>query len=275
LSLGTFGECSTLTWEEKQKFMATLVETARGRVPLFVGSTTLNTRDTIRQTRWASDLGADGTMLGLPMWCAMSIPAAVRFYQDVAEACPEMAIAIYANPEAFRFDFPPSFWAQVAGIRQVITCKYIGVSNLLLNYAVTRKQIRFLPIDFDYYGAARMDPEFSTAFWTSGAVCGPNVVIALRDEVAAAKQSGDWSKAKAISEQMAPTAAPLFPGGSFKEFSMYNIPLEKERMNAAGWMKAGPSRPPYDVVPEAYLEGARKSGVMWADLHRKIGPRPR
>ena len=93
LSMGTLGECATLTWEEKQKFMSTLVETARGRVPVFVGTTTLNTRDTIRETRWAADLGADGTMLGLPMWCAMSVPGAVQFYRDVTEAVPNMAMS--------------------------------------------------------------------------------------------------------------------------------------------------------------------------------------
>jgi len=271
LSMGTLGECATMTWPEKQKFMSTLVETARGRVPVFVGTTTLNTRDTIRETRWATDLGADGTMLGLPMWCAMSVPGAVQFYRDVAEARPRTAIVIYANPEAFRFDFPPGFWAQVATIPQVITCKYVGVANLLVNIALSHRKIRFLPIDFDYYGAARMDPEFCDAFWTSGAVCGPNVPIQLRDEVGAAKKSGKWSKAKWISDEMAKTAASLFPNGSFKEFSMYNIAIEKERMNAAGWMKAGPCRPPYHVVPEPYLEGARKSGKMWAALNRKLG----
>lgn len=270
LSMGTLGECATLTWGEKQAFMSTLVETARGRIPIFVGTTTLNTRDTIRETRFAKDLGADGTMLGFPMWCAMSVPGAVQFYRDVAAACPEMAIAIYANTEAFRFDFGPGFWAQVAEIPQVITCKYVGVSNLLLNYEVSRRRIRFLPIDFDYYGAARMDPEFTTAFWTSGAVCGPNVVVGLRDEVAAAKKSGDWSKAKALSDEMARTALPLFPPGGFKEFSMYNIPLEKARMDAAGWMKAGPCRPPYHVAPESYVENAKASGRMWAELDRKL-----
>jgi trans-o-hydroxybenzylidenepyruvate hydratase-aldolase len=117
-----------------------------------------------------------------------------------------------------------------------------------------------------------MDPEFCTAFWTSGAVCGPNVPISLREEVKKAKQSGDWSKAKWISDEMAKTAASLFPNGSFKEFSIYNIPIEKERMNAAGWMKAGPYRPPYYVVPEPILEGARNSGRMWAELNRKLGP---
>lgn len=53
----------------------------------------LNTRDTIRETRFARDLGADGTMLGFPVWCAMSVPGAVQFYRDVAEARPDMAIA--------------------------------------------------------------------------------------------------------------------------------------------------------------------------------------
>jgi trans-o-hydroxybenzylidenepyruvate hydratase-aldolase len=38
-------------------------------------------------------------------------------------------------------------------------------------------------------------------------------------------------------------------------------------MNAAGWMNAGPVRPPYHLVPEAYLEGARSSGRLWAALH--------
>lgn len=272
LSLGTLGECATLSPAEKKAFVATLVETARGRIPVFAGTTALGTRQAIEDTRAAADLGADGTMLGLPMWCALSVPGAVRYYRDVAEACPSMAIAIYANPEAFRFDFPPGFWAQVAEISQVITCKYVGLSNLPLLVELTRRRIRFLPIDFDYYAAARIDPDFLTAFWTSGAVCGPSVAIALRDRVLRARETGDWAAAKALSDEMAKTFAPLFPNGSFKEFSMYNIPLEKERMNAAGWMKAGPSRPPYDVVPAAYLEGARASGRLWAELARRCDP---
>ena len=45
LSMGSLGECATLTWEEKKAFMATLVETARGRIPVFVGTTTRQTID--------------------------------------------------------------------------------------------------------------------------------------------------------------------------------------------------------------------------------------
>jgi trans-o-hydroxybenzylidenepyruvate hydratase-aldolase len=270
LSLGTFGECSTLTWEEKQQFMSVVVETARGRLPVFGGTTKLNTRDTIRHTRWAKDLGMDGTMLGIPMWCAPSVDTAVTFYRDVAEACPDMAICIYANPEAFKFNFPPPFWAQVSKIPQVIMTKYIGVAGLLLNLEVSGRRLRFLSTESDYYGAARMAPEDCTAFWTGGALCGPRLSLALRDTVKRAKETGDWSAAKRLSDEIAKAAQTLFPNGSFHDFSMYNIGLVKEYQNAAGWMKAGPCRPPYHVIPEPYLEGARETGRRIAALNRKL-----
>jgi len=265
LSMGTYGEAATLTLEEKKRFMACLVETVAGRVPCFVGTTTLNTRDTIELTRYAADLGADGTMLGLPMWCTPTLPAAVRFYKDVAEACPDMAQCIYANPEAFRFDFPPPFWAQVADIPQVVSAKYTAVGQLIQNLDFTRGKVRAMPIELDYYAASRVDDEIS-AFWSSGAVCGPEPTIALRDEIARAKISGDWTKAKALTDKMWWAVTPMFPAGGFREFSMYNIAIDKARMQAAGWMQVGPARPPYDMMPDNIREGAELAGRRWAEM---------
>lgn len=270
LSLGSLGECATLTWDEKVAFMGTIVETARGRVPVFGGTSSLSTRESVRQTRAARALGVDGVMLGPPMWCAPDVPTAVQFYKDIAEACPDTAICVYANPEAFKFEFPRPFWAQVAEIPQVVSAKYLGIGALVPDLALSRKKIRFLPIDVDYYAAARIDPDFCTAFWTSGAVCGPQPAIRLRDQVAAARSSGDWSGAKRLTDGIGRTYQTLFPNGSFKDFSTYNIGLEKARMDAAGWMKAGACRPPYTLVPEPYLEGARESGRRWAALHREL-----
>lgn len=269
LSMGTLGECATMTWEEKKLFMSTLVETAAGRIPVFVGTLGMNTRDTVEMTKYAHDLGADGTMLGIPMWCAPSVPVAVQFYKDVAEAVPDMNIAVYANPEAFKFEFPRPFWAQVAQIRQVVTAKYLGIGQLAADLHLTQGNIKLLPIDFDYYSAARQD-DFIDAFWSSGAVIGPSVSTTLRDLVEEARKTGDWTKAKALNGRLGATAAPLFPNGSFKEFSTYNIGLEKVRMEAGGLIAPGPIRPPYHIVPEPYLEGARKSGSMWADIHREL-----
>ena len=269
LSLGTLGECATLDWEEKRAFMATLCETVRGRVPVFGGTSSLSTRETIRQTRAALDLGLDGTMIGPPMWSQIDVAGAVQFYRDVAEAAPEMAICVYNNPWVFKFGFPPPFWAQVAQIPQVVCSKYAGVGQLAIILSLVQGRIRLMPLDADYYAAARIDPEACTAFWASGAACGPAPVIELRERVMKAKASGDWSAAKQLSGELMATYMHLIPRGDFNEFSLYNIQLEKKRMDAAGWMKAGPNRPPYTFTPPPYLEGAAKAGQMWADLQKK------
>jgi len=208
------------------------------------------------------------------MWCQADVPTAVQFFRDIAEACPEVAICVYANPEAFKFDFPRPFWAQMAQIPQVVCSKYLGIANIVADLRVTKGGIRFLPTDSNYYATARIDPENCTAFWTGGAVCGPAPVIRLRDEIRKAKASGDWHAAKEIADAIGAALAPLFPKGSFAEFSKYNVGLEKARMNEAGWMVAGPCRPPYHLVPEPYLEGARQSGRLWAKLHGQLAAEP-
>lgn len=269
LSLGTLGECATLDWEEKRAFMATLVEAARGRVPVFGGTSSLSTRQTVRETQLAFDLGIDGTMIGPPMWNKPDVGTAVQFFKDVAEAVPEMALCVYANPFVFKFDFPPPFWAQLAAIPQVVSAKTASAGTYLRDQKASRGKIRLMPIDAEYYAAARLDPETATAFWSSSASCGPAPAIALRELIAEAKTSGDWSQALALSDKIGQAILPTIVYGDFNEFQMHNISLEKLRMDAAGWLKAGPNRPPHHVVPDKIKELGRLGGEAWAALQRE------
>lgn len=274
LSLGTLGECATLTREEKRKFIATAVEATGGRVPFFAGTTALNTRESIEQTREAYDLGARGTLLGLPMWCANDLTSTIKFYRDVVEACPEMAICVYANAAAFKFPFGADFWAHACEIPQIVSAKYPTASTLLNDLAACKNRIRLMPIDADYTKAARLAPEHATAFWSSGTVCGPTLSTRLRDLVSQAKINGDWQRAEDLSSAIGKAMWPLIPNGDLSEFNKYNIGLEKERMNAAGWMKAGPCRPPYTYVPGKYLDSARNAGRLWAKLEQDLLQNP-
>ena len=52
-------------------------------------------------------------------------------------------------------------------------------------------------------------------------------------------------------------------------FATYNIQLEKIRIEAAGYCKAGPIRPPYNVMPEPYAERARENARRWRQLCQK------
>ena len=52
-------------------------------------------------------------------------------------------------------------------------------------------------------------------------------------------------------------------------FATYNIQLEKIRIEAAGYCKAGPIRPPYNVMPKPYAEHARENARRWRQLCEK------
>ena len=91
-------------------------------------------------------------------------------------------------------------------------------------------------------------------------------MTARRYEVATARRTGDWMRAGKLSDAAGASSSLFMPPGGFTEFARHNIGLEKERANAAGWMRAGPCRPPYHLTPDNLLEGARHSGKRWAEL---------
>jgi 4-(2-carboxyphenyl)-2-oxobut-3-enoate aldolase len=263
---GTLGEGATLTWDEHQAFARAVLEAAGERAQVFVGATTLNTRDTIAKGRAFQAMGARGLFLGRPMWCENDDDTLVGYYAAVAAALPEMAIAVYDNPEAFKGKISARAYARLAEIPQVVASKYLGIGPAYVaDAAAVRGRIRLLPREGDWYYAWRWTPAQATACWSPAACLGPEPVVALERAIAA----GDADRALAITEAMRAASRTFQPRGDFHLFSRYNIPLEKIRTDAAGYMRAGPSRPPYHVVPEEYAEGARQAGRAWAALRQE------
>jgi trans-o-hydroxybenzylidenepyruvate hydratase-aldolase len=93
--------------------------------------------------------------------------------------------------------------------------------------------------------------------------------VALRDLVAEAKRTGDWSKARALHDKIGAAILPTIAYGDWEQFQIHNIALEKGRMDAAGWLKAGPNRPPHQLVPDRIREFGRQGGAAWAALQRE------
>lgn len=266
VSMGTTAECATLTNAEWEQAAACVIETVNRRVPLFVGTTALGTHEIVRRNRFVKDLGADGTILGLPMWQPCTMDMAVGFYADMSAAFPDLAIMVYANPGAFRFPFPPPFWAQVARRAPTVVCAKHGPDAMIQALiAMTQGRIRFMPHCAGAYAMARIDPENNICFWATEAAMGPEPVLALRD----ALQAGDWERARAIDADIMYTMQTFFPPGGMQEFASYNIQLEKIRFDEAGYCTAGPIRPPYQVVPDYIDQGARECGRRWKALRQK------
>jgi 4-(2-carboxyphenyl)-2-oxobut-3-enoate aldolase len=133
---GTFGEGASLTWDEVQAFVDTIVQVVRKRVPVFAGATTLNTRDTIARGRALRDLGADGLFVGRPMWIALDDRGIVQFYRDLAEALPDMALVIYDNPGAFKGKISAAVYRELSRIPQIVASKHIGLLGGMLSWPI-------------------------------------------------------------------------------------------------------------------------------------------
>ena len=151
-----------------------------------------------------------------------------------------------------------------------------AMAGRIIQFAMTPKfsgdmlsvngKIRILPIEFDWLAARTLFPETAVACWSSSAVCDPKPVTALRD----ALDKGDIDLARTLHRRILHTYETFLAIKDFPEFSKYNIALEKIRFDEAGYVRAGPVRPPYHIVPEEYAEGARENGRRWKALAKEL-----
>jgi 4-hydroxy-tetrahydrodipicolinate synthase len=112
LIMGSTGETSMLSPEEKK---AIIVETAKmktPRMPIFYGCTGNNTEATIANVRFAKANGADGAILAAPAYICAPEADIERFFLDVADAT-DLPLGIYNNPPRVKSDL---HWDHLARI---------------------------------------------------------------------------------------------------------------------------------------------------------------
>src|SRR4051812_9627053 len=65
---GSFGECHTLLPDEFETLTRATLEVVNKRIPVFIGCTSLHTRETMRKMAIARDAGAEGVLVGVPFY---------------------------------------------------------------------------------------------------------------------------------------------------------------------------------------------------------------
>lgn len=95
--LGSTGESATLTFEERAEVIRTVIETARGRVPVIVGAGTNDTRTTIENVKQAQQLGATAAMAVTPYYNRPT-PAGYAAHLDAVHAACDIPLVLYNVP---------------------------------------------------------------------------------------------------------------------------------------------------------------------------------
>ena len=103
LIMGSTGETSMLSPEEKNQIVVETAKMKTSRMPIFFGATGNNTQSTIANVRFARDNGADGAILAAPAYICAPENDIERFFLDVADAT-DLPLGIYNNPPRVKSD---------------------------------------------------------------------------------------------------------------------------------------------------------------------------
>ena len=94
LPLGTTGETPTLSEEEKEKIVRTVVEEAGGKVPVMVGVGTNSTEKTIKNAEQAQTWGADALLVVTPYYNKPTQEGIIAHFHTVCEAV-DLPVVVY------------------------------------------------------------------------------------------------------------------------------------------------------------------------------------
>ena len=125
IPLGSTGEFLSVADDERTQLIETLVDQARGRVPVVVGTAAEWTDVAVRYSREAERLGADGVMVVPPFYSSPTEDELFEHYRRIAEAI-SIPIMVYNNPNTSNVDLRPEF---VARLGELDAVRYIKESS--------------------------------------------------------------------------------------------------------------------------------------------------
>jgi 4-(2-carboxyphenyl)-2-oxobut-3-enoate aldolase len=257
---GSFGECHALLADEFATLTRESVEVVRGRVPLFVGVTSVNARETVEKMRVVAATKADGVLLGVPYYFPSTVENAVRFFRDIAELFPKLAILIYHNPALHHVTLPVEAFEALVKIPQVVGMKDSHretVTFMKLN-EIIRGKISVMCNALQYVPYVQLG---AAGFWSIDAWMGPWPFLALRDAV----KRGDHKAAQAITLDIAPPGTP-------KSNLSWRETAAKVAIAMAGYVEPGPLRAPFLEIPPEVIDAQRKKVERWQRLCAKYAP---
>jgi hydratase-aldolase len=259
---GSFGEFHTLLIDEFRTLAHEAASIVDKRVPLFIGATSINTREVMEKCRIVSETRADGVLIGVPFYFPSSVENAVRFFKDVGEAFPKLNIMIYHNPALHNVKLPVEAFKEITKNPAVVAMKdshrsadeFKGLMNIVsgrMNVMVNQNQYA----EYAAYGA--------TGFWSIDAWMGPWPQFALRDAI----RAGDVARAHAITADLRAQREGGPPNLSWRETA------SKIAVRMAGYVDPGPLRPPFVEIPDDIIAKQTARVAYWKTICDKYRPK--
>lgn len=256
VACGTTGETPTLTADEQEKVVKTVVEVTRGRVPVIAGTGTNSTRSTLENTRRAATWGADAALVVCPYYNKPTQEGMFRHFDTVAKEG-GLPIVAYNVPGRTVSDLVPETIARLVEAEAIIAIK-----DATANMIRTTETLAALPTDKAF--ALLSGDDFTILPFVA---CGGRGVISVVSNIC----PGDTSRLVALAaaanyEQARPLHGRIVALSKALFCSSNPIPV-KAGLALGGWCQAH-TRLPLEGADETVTATVREAMIRYSGSER-------
>lgn len=122
LPLGSTGESSTLSNEEQARIIAIALKEGSGKIPVWAGTGTYCTRQTIDKTKRARDLGVDVALIVTPYYNRPTQEGIFRHFEAITSSV-DIPIVIYNIPGRCGTNIETATLARIAELPNIVGVK--------------------------------------------------------------------------------------------------------------------------------------------------------
>ncbi|MDJ0826252.1 MAG: 4-hydroxy-tetrahydrodipicolinate synthase [Rhodobacter sp.] len=203
--VGTTGESPTLSHDEHEAVVETVVQTAAGRIPVIAGAGSNNTAESISLMRHAEAVGADAALVVTPYYNKPTQAGLIAHFTALHDCC-ELPIIIYNIPPRSVIDMTPATMGELAKLPRIV-----GVKDATADLA--RVSHQRLTCGTDFIQLSGEDPT-AVGFNAQGGVgcisVTANIAPGLCAALQAACAAGDYAEALRIQDLLMPLHKAVF-----------------------------------------------------------------
>lgn len=220
--VGTTGESPTLTHEEHETMIDTVVKAAAGRVPVIAGAGSNNTVEAMRFVQFAEKAGADGALVVTPYYNKPTQRGLIAHFTALHD-CADIPIIIYNIPGRSVVDMTPATMAELAKLPRIV-----GVKDATGDLArVCEQRLACGPDFIQLSGEDATAHGFNAQGGTGCISVTSNVAPGLLAQMQNACLAGDYTAALAIQDKLMPLHKAIFtePGLVGAKYAMSRLGL--------------------------------------------------
>lgn len=220
--VGTTGESPTLSHEEHETVIETVVTSVAGRIPVIAGAGSNNTSEAIRLVQFAKKVGADAALVVTPYYNKPTQRGLIAHFTALHD-CAEIPIIIYNIPGRSVVDMTPATMGELAKLPRIV-----GVKDATGDLARVCDQRMSCGADFiQLSGEDATAHGFNAQGGTGCISVTANVAAKLLSDMQEACLAGDYAKALGIQDKVMPLHKAIFaePGLVGVKYAMSRLGL--------------------------------------------------